>query len=212
MNKYQNTKVLILGLGLNQGGLGAARFFAKHGAILKVTDLKTVEQLKPSLEELKSFENIEYILGEHRFEDIDWADLIIRNQGIKPDNKYLKYALEQGKRVEMDIGIVLEYINPSQIIGVTGTKGKSTTASLIFQALQSSLRGGTTKQSIKDRRADARDDTPCQIATAFVLAMTAVCFGHFTGSSPPFDQGVQRQILLIPSQLPFITPYLSIAS
>jgi len=100
MNKYQNTKVLILGLGLNQGGLGAARFFAKHGAILKVTDLKTVEQLKPSLEELKSFENIEYILGEHRFEDIDWADLIIRNQGIKPDNKYLKYALEQGKRVE----------------------------------------------------------------------------------------------------------------
>ncbi len=132
---YQGKKVLILGLGINQGGVGAARFFAKAGAQVKVTDLKTEVELKDSLDELQEYSNIEYILGEHRYEDLDWADLIIRNPALKPDNPYLQYAKEHNKRVEMDLGIFLEEVAPDRIIGVTGTKGKSTTASLIHFAL-----------------------------------------------------------------------------
>ncbi len=83
---YQNKKVLILGLGINQGGAGAARFFAEAGARLKVTDLKSKEELQVSIDELSQYSNIEYTLGGHRFEDIDWADLIIRNPALKPAN------------------------------------------------------------------------------------------------------------------------------
>lgn len=135
-NLYKNKKVLILGLGINQGGLGATRFFAKAGAKVKVTDLKDKEFLKPSLDALKEFPEIEYVLGEHRFDDLDWADLIIRNPALRPENPYLKYAKEKGKHIEMDMGIFLQFVNPEQIIGITGTKGKSTTASLIYQALK----------------------------------------------------------------------------
>lgn len=134
--KYKNKKILILGLGLNEGGVGSAKFFAKEGAEVLVTDLKDENSLKPSLEKLKDFPNIKYNLGGHNNEDIDWADLIIRNQSVKRGNPYLKYAKEKNKKVTTDIGIFLHYVNPSQIIGITGTKGKSTTSSLIYEILK----------------------------------------------------------------------------
>ncbi|MFH0937279.1 MAG: UDP-N-acetylmuramoyl-L-alanine--D-glutamate ligase [Candidatus Daviesbacteria bacterium] len=133
---FKGKKVLILGLGINQGGLGSTRFFAKAGAKIRVTDLKTKEELKLSLDSLTDFPEIEYILGKHRYEDIDWADLIIRNPALKPDNPYVLYAKEKGKQVEMDMGIFLQFVKPSQVIGVTGTKGKSTTASMIYEILK----------------------------------------------------------------------------
>lgn len=132
----RNKKVLVFGLGLNQGGVGSAKFFAKEGAFVKVTDLKSKEILKPSLDQLKSFPKLTYILGKHQYEDIDWADLIIKNPGVKPGNPYLEYAQKMGKQVETDMGIFLKYVRPDHIIGVTGTKGKSTTASLIYEALK----------------------------------------------------------------------------
>ena len=135
-DQFKGKKVLILGLGLNEGGVGSARFFAKHGASVKVTDLKTRDALKSSLEKLAEFPEIEYILGEHRYEDIDWADIIIRNPALRKDNEYRVYAEKSGKTVETDVGIFLQFVKPEQMIGVTGTKGKSTTASLIYWALQ----------------------------------------------------------------------------
>ena len=135
--KFIGKKVLILGLGLNEGGVGSARFFAKTGAKVRVTDIKTEKELQPSLEKLTEFSNIEYVLGEHRNEDIDWADIIIRNPSLKPGNPYREYAEKSGKKVELDIGIFLDFVNPEQIIGITGSKGKSTTASLLYAALSS---------------------------------------------------------------------------
>lgn len=121
---------------MNQGGLGAAKFFAKNGAQLLVTDLKTVDQLKESLDQLKEFNNINYRLGEHKYEDIDWADIIIRNQALKPDNPYRVYAQNSGKIVETDVGIFLQFVKPKQLICITGTKGKSTTSTLIYEVLK----------------------------------------------------------------------------
>lgn len=133
---YKDKKVLILGLGINQGGLGATKFFVKAGSHIRVTDIKSAEELKTSLDKLREFPQIEYTLGEHKFEDIDWADLIIKNPALKPGNKYIEYAKQQGKQVEMDMGIFLQFVSPKQVIGVTGTKGKSTTASLIYEILK----------------------------------------------------------------------------
>ncbi|MBI2334703.1 UDP-N-acetylmuramoyl-L-alanine--D-glutamate ligase [Candidatus Daviesbacteria bacterium] len=137
-------KVLIFGLGLNQGGVGSAIFFAKQKDHVRVTDLKDKIALKPSLNQLKNYA-IEYTLGQHRYEDIDWADLIIKNPAVKPDNPYIQYALKKDKKVETDMGIFLQYVKPSQIIGVTGTKGKSTTASLIYKALKNAAHPGGVK-------------------------------------------------------------------
>lgn len=162
-NTFYRKKVLILGLGLNQGGVGSAKFFAEQGAKVRVTDLKSKAELKPSLDQLKNFPDIEYVLGQHRYEDLDWADLIIRNPAIKPDNPYLIYAQKKGKQVEMDMGIFLQYVNPNQIIGITGTKGKSTTASLIYEVLKQSgfdMRlAGNIGQSVFDTLPSVKENT-----------------------------------------------------
>ncbi|MDD2823321.1 MAG: UDP-N-acetylmuramoyl-L-alanine--D-glutamate ligase [Candidatus Daviesbacteria bacterium] len=135
---FSGKKVLILGLGVNQGGIGATKFFVSNGSKVKVTDIKDQDTLASSLRELEEYAGIEYTLGEHKYEDIDWADLIIKNPAIKPDNPYLLYAQKHNKQVEMDMGIFLQIASQTQIIGITGTKGKSTTSSLIYEILKKS--------------------------------------------------------------------------
>lgn len=136
MNSWSQKKVLVFGLGLNQGGAGTAKFFASHESNVRVTDLRDKKILQPSIDELKKFPQIEYSLGGHKNEDIDWADLIIKNPAVKRDNKFLEYARKKEKVIETDFGIFFQLVNKSQIIAVTGTKGKSTTASLIYEVLK----------------------------------------------------------------------------
>lgn len=129
---YTNKKVLIFGLGLNDGGLGIAEFFAKQGAILTITDGKTEEQLKKSIEKLSKYPNITYHLGGHIENDFLSNDIIVRNPAIKPNNPYLKIAKDAGKEIVMEMALFSE-LSPCPIIGVTGTKGKSTTTTLIYE-------------------------------------------------------------------------------
>ena len=85
-------KILIMGLGVHGGGVAAAKFFADLGSQVIVTDLKTEADLSTSLEKLKSYQNITYVLGEHREEDFKNADLVIRNPGVPKESKFLKIA------------------------------------------------------------------------------------------------------------------------
>jgi hypothetical protein len=101
------TRVLIMGLGLLGGGIGVARYFANHGADVRVTDLRSAEELRPTLEALSDID-AEYVLGEHREEDFGWADVIIRNPGVPPSSRWLRYAAELGKHVDMELSYVVE--------------------------------------------------------------------------------------------------------
>ncbi len=78
---FKNKKVLIMGLGLHGGGVGVAKFFCAQGADVLVTDLKSEEQLKESLEKLKKFK-VKYRLGEHEEADFISSDLIIKNPDV----------------------------------------------------------------------------------------------------------------------------------
>ena len=127
----KNKGITIMGLGLNQGGLGVARFLAKAGAKILVTDLKTKEQLRPSLEKLKGF-NIKYVLGRHREEDFTNTDLVIQNPAVPHNSKYLKIAQSQRIPIETDLGLFCQFCPSKNIIAVAGTKGKSTVSQLIY--------------------------------------------------------------------------------
>ena len=133
-NLFKGKKVLIMGLGLNGGGVGATKFFCRHGAEVLVTDLKTQEQLKESLEKLKKFK-IKYVLGKHKEEDFLWADLIIKNPDVPNSSPYLEIARKNNILIETDVSLFFKMSN-AFVIGVTGTKGKTTTASLIYHILK----------------------------------------------------------------------------
>ncbi len=134
MKLFKNKKVTIMGLGLLEGGVGAAKFFCKQGANVLVTDLKTKKQLKESVDKLKGL-SIEFVLGKHRKEDFINTDLVIKNPSVPADSSYLKIAKKHKIPIKNDISIFFDLCQ-APIIGITGTKGKSTTATLIYLLLK----------------------------------------------------------------------------
>ncbi len=120
-----------MGLGLHGGGVGVAKFFCSQGAKVLVTDLKTKKELKESIDKLKGLD-IEYVLGKHRKEDFINADLIIKNPDVPSDSVFLKTNVP----VKTDISLFFD-LTKAFIIGITGTKGKSTTATLIYKLVKS---------------------------------------------------------------------------
>jgi len=134
MKLFKNKKIVIMGLGLHGGGVGVAKFFHKEGAKLLITDLRVKKELKESLAKLKELP-INFILGKHRNQDFIKADLIIRNPGVPRESSYLKIAQDNNIPIKTDIDIFFD-LCPAQIIGITGTKGKSTTATLIYLLLK----------------------------------------------------------------------------
>ena len=129
-------RVLVMGLGLQGSGMAAARYAAQQGAIVRVTDMKSAEVLAPSMQALANLP-IEFVLGQHREEDFLWAEVVIRNPGVPRTSPYLLLAQAHGARIEMEIALFF-LACPGRIIGVTGTRGKTTTASLIYEILRAS--------------------------------------------------------------------------
>jgi len=131
---FKGKKIVIMGLGLHGGGVGVAKFFCKQGAEVLITDLKTKKQLSDSIEKLEKL-NIKYSLGGHKAEDFIKADMIIKNPDVPNSSPYLEIARKNNVPIETDINLFFKLSNVF-IIGITGTKGKSTVASLIYRFLK----------------------------------------------------------------------------
>ena len=157
-----------MGLGLNGGGEAAVRFFLNKGAFVTVTDMKTEEQLKATVDKLNADKNLAhnhltYHLGEHRLEDFETADCVIKNPGVKFEgNKYLAAA----RAIETDLSIFLRFTD-SPVIAVTGSKGKSSTVSAIYyglsQAGYTTFLGGNITVSPLTFFDEVSSDTPVVI-------------------------------------------------
>ena len=127
----KNKKITVMGLGLNRGGLGVAKYLAGSGADVLVTDLKTSHELQKTMAELKDYD-ITYVLGGHRVEDFIGRDMIIQNPGVPNHSKYLQIAREFGTPIETDLSLFLKVCPSTKFIAVGGTKGKSTVTDLIY--------------------------------------------------------------------------------
>jgi len=127
---FRDKRVLVMGLGLHGGGVGIVKFLTQNGAKVTITDLRSKKELQVSIAELKHI-RAKYVLGRHRKEDFQNADLIIKNPAIPRSSPYLKLAHACSTPIDTDIGIFFE-LCPAPIIGITGTKGKSTTVSLLY--------------------------------------------------------------------------------
>lgn len=126
-----------MGLGLLGRGLGYTKFLAECGADLIVTDLKNSDQLATSVKVLSKFPNIKFVLGEHRLEDFRDRDMIIKNPGIPMDSVYIAEARKNNIPIEMDVSLFAKCAPGVEIVGVTGTRGKSMTTNLIYEILKS---------------------------------------------------------------------------
>ena len=150
---YRGKKILLVGLGgFKKGsGVSAAEFLARAGAVLTITDLKTAKDLAKNLRALKKYKNIKYVLGEHRVKDFADAKWVVRNPDVPPSSQFLRIARQRGVSIDNDITLFFREYGVGQVIGVTGTRGKSTTTALthamVKEQFKSAKLGGNIGES-----------------------------------------------------------------
>lgn len=130
MIDWKNKKVAILGFGVE--GLSSAKFLQKKGALIWILDKKKKEHLdQEMLAEAQALAPT-FILGENYLDDLSQFDVIVRSPGVRRNSEELLAAEKAGVIITSQIKLFFDYC-PSKIIGVTGTKGKGTTSSLIYE-------------------------------------------------------------------------------
>jgi len=134
-------RVTVMGLGLFGGGAGAARWALSQGARVTVTDQKTREALGDVVRDVEGCaaeHPVRFALGGHRPEDFEGADLLIVNPAVPPTSPWIQRARDAGARVTTATALLLE-LSRARIVAVTGTQGKSSTASFTHQLLEAAL-------------------------------------------------------------------------
>lgn len=131
INTYLHKKILVLGLA--KSGVTAAALLHKLGAFVTVNDKKPLSE-NPEAQGLLE-QGIKVICGEHPVELLDEGfELIVKNPGIPYENPIIKGALEKGIPVLTEVELAYQ-ISEAPFIGITGTNGKTTTTTLIFEML-----------------------------------------------------------------------------
>lgn len=122
-DQVKGKKVLVFGVGKQGGGSGDAEWLTQHGATVRLCDRDA--ELSPE--------------GQTK-EQIEWSEMIIKNPGVPDDHELILYAKSRGVPVFTSIALVVNYF-ADKIIGVTGTRGKSTTTALITVMLERAYPG-----------------------------------------------------------------------
>lgn len=130
---YRGQRVLLVGLGLHGGGVATVRWLAKQGAIVRVTDIQTATALAPSLQNLRGLKAT-YHLGGYKPSDWTWAQRIVLNPGVPPTIPEVQRAQRRGVPMVNEASIFLREF-PGTAIGITGTRGKTTTTLLVGKIL-----------------------------------------------------------------------------
>jgi UDP-N-acetylmuramoylalanine--D-glutamate ligase len=131
---FKGKKITVMGLGLLGRGVGDVAFMAEAGAELIVTDLKSQDELASSLVKLSEYKNITYVLGEHRKGDFEERDCILVGAGVPLDSEYLRHAREANVPLKQSAALFAE-LSGVPIIGITGTRGKTTVTQMIHHTL-----------------------------------------------------------------------------
>lgn len=132
LNDYLHKKVLVLGLA--KSGVAAASLLHKLGAFVTVNDYKPLSENVEAQGLLE--QGITVICGEHPIELLDEGfEIIVKNPGIPYHNPLVKGAKEKGIPIITEVELAYQ-ISEASFIGITGTNGKTTTTTLVFEMLK----------------------------------------------------------------------------
>ena len=120
-------KVMVLGMA--RSGVAAAKLLSELGALVRINDQKTKEQLAEAVKPLENCENIEWRLGEPAEALLAGEDMLMISPGVPIDSAVVKKAEELGIEVigELELGY---RTGKGLLVAITGTNGKTTTTTL----------------------------------------------------------------------------------
>jgi len=148
---FRGRRATIMGLGHFGGGVAAARWLARQGAIVTVTDLAGEESLSDALAGLADVPIAAAHFGGHREDDFRTAQLVVVNPAVRPGDRFVEIARHGGATITSEIELFLRAC-PARVVGVTGSNGKSTTAAMTAAILRADGRrpwlGGNIGESL----------------------------------------------------------------
>jgi len=129
---YSGQRVVILGFA--RQGMALARFMAKQGAQVVVSDAQPKEKLAARQAALADL-TIQYVLGGHPLSLLDGCDLLCLSGGVDANLPLVTEARRRGIPISNDAQIFLEHCPATNTVGITGSAGKTTTTTLVHRML-----------------------------------------------------------------------------
>src|SRR5919201_5132788 len=139
--EFRDRRVTIIGLGKGRTTAGLARFLVGKGALVTIADPKPREELADGIARLGDIsERVTFILGPSRDNSaLADPDFVFVIPGIRPRSPTILRALSRGVPVLTEMALFFR-LCPATIVGITGTKGKTTTTTLVERVLSRGTR------------------------------------------------------------------------
>ncbi len=133
-NQYlKNRKVAVIGLGISN--IPLVEYLHMVGANITIFDRREKEKIpEEGLKKILDYE-LNYHFGPTNLEYLTGFDIIFRSPSCRPDLPEIVAELEKGAILTSEIEMVLE-LCPGTVVGVTGSDGKTTTTTLIYEMLR----------------------------------------------------------------------------
>lgn len=137
LNNLHNKKIGILGLGVENQALVFYLLKRKIECQIVICDSRNSEELKDRMGILKNYKNISWKLGKNYDENLGDFDILFRSPGYPLFSSEIARAKKSNKKLILSsaMSFFLDLCPSKNVIGVTGTKGKGTTSSLIAAIL-----------------------------------------------------------------------------
>ena len=133
-NEYlRNRKVAVIGLGVSN--IPLIDYLRNQKAIVTVFDNKTIDKLDKELMDKIVDYGMEFSLGNNYLSKLKGFDIIFRSPSCLPNTKELVEEEKRGAIITTEIEMLMK-LAPCKIIGVTGSDGKTTTTTLIYEILK----------------------------------------------------------------------------
>lgn len=126
----------VLVIGLARTGIATALFCVVRGAVVTATDLRPPAECGDLVDQLRRA-GVTLELGGHSSKVLEGQDLVVPSPGVPADAPILRSAREKGVAIWSEIELAYRFLK-GQIIGITGSNGKTTTTSLIEHILRHS--------------------------------------------------------------------------
>lgn len=132
-NYLRNRKIAVIGLGVSN--LPLIDYLYKMQAKVTVFDDRKVQEMPKEIIEKITNYSFEFSFGEDNLSKLIGFDLIFRSPSCMPTKKELIEESKRGAIITSEIEMLME-LAPCKIIGVTGTEGKTTTTSIIYEIIK----------------------------------------------------------------------------
>lgn len=132
-NMIVGKRVAIIGLGVSN--LPLVPFLSELGAVLTCCDKREESEFDADTLKLLQSHASQLHLGERYLDFLDGQEFIIKSPGLRPDLPQFVSAVEQGAALTSEMELFLT-VCPAPVIGVTGSDGKTTTTTLIYEMLK----------------------------------------------------------------------------